>query len=74
MKLFPLPITDNWILAYLLFHMNVKANLLSWKAQALWTKLDKRGSQKCYNRLVVAKPLCSGQPMGRQVTDKVYIY
>ena len=32
------------------FYPKLKANLLSWKAQALWTKLDKRGSQKCYNR------------------------
>jgi len=32
------------------FYPKLKANLSSWKAQALWTKLDKRASQKCYNR------------------------
>ena len=32
------------------FYPKLKAKLKTWKAQALWTKLDKRCAQKCYNR------------------------
>ncbi|XP_067012830.2 uncharacterized protein Mical isoform X2 [Anabrus simplex] len=32
------------------FYPKLKAKLRSWKAQALWTKFDKRASHKCYNR------------------------
>merc|ERR550519_2133117 len=32
------------------FYPKLKAKLKTWKAQALWTKLDKRAAQKCYNR------------------------
>ena len=32
------------------FYPKLKAKLNTWKAQALWTKLDKRAAQKCYNR------------------------
>ena len=32
------------------FYPKLKTNLKTWKAQALWTKLDKKASQKCYNR------------------------
>jgi len=32
------------------FYPKLKTKLKTWKAQALWTKLDKRAAQKCYNR------------------------
>ncbi|XP_054289539.1 F-actin-monooxygenase Mical-like isoform X2 [Macrosteles quadrilineatus] len=32
------------------FYPKLKANLKSWKAQALWIKFDKRAAHKCYNR------------------------
>ncbi|XP_067091697.1 F-actin-monooxygenase mical2b isoform X2 [Osmerus mordax] len=32
------------------FYSNLKATVTSWKAKALWTKLDKRASQKEYNQ------------------------
>nr|CAD7567614.1 unnamed protein product [Timema californicum] len=32
------------------FYPKLKSKLCSWKAQALWTKFDKRASHKCYNR------------------------
>nr|CAD7604914.1 unnamed protein product [Timema genevievae] len=32
------------------FYPKLKSKLRSWKAQALWTKFDKRASHKCYNR------------------------
>ena len=32
------------------FYPKLKTNLKTWKAQALWTKLDKKASHKCYNR------------------------
>ena len=32
------------------FYPKLKTNLKTWKAQALWTKLDKKAGQKCYNR------------------------
>ena len=35
----------------------LKSKLNSWKAQALWTKFDKRSSHKCYGRGRV----CAGQ-------------
>ncbi|KAI9560901.1 hypothetical protein GHT06_011855 [Daphnia sinensis] len=33
-----------------LFYPKLKAKLRSWKAQALWSKFDKRASHRCYNR------------------------
>ncbi|XP_014262535.1 F-actin-monooxygenase Mical isoform X1 [Cimex lectularius] len=32
------------------FYPKLKAKLGSWRAQALWSKFDKRASHKCYNR------------------------
>ncbi|KAK7790107.1 hypothetical protein R5R35_007081 [Gryllus longicercus] len=32
------------------FYPKLKLKLRSWKAQALWSKFDKRASHKCYNR------------------------
>ena len=32
------------------FYPKLKNNLKTWKAQALWTKLDKKAGHKCYNR------------------------
>ena len=32
------------------FYPKLKTNLKTWKAQALWTKLDKKAGHKCYNR------------------------
>lgn len=31
------------------FYPKLRSKLKSWKAQALWTKFDKRASHKCYN-------------------------
>lgn len=39
------------------FYPKLKSRLNSWKAQALWTKFDKRASHKCYAR----GRACSGQ-------------
>ncbi|XP_046461046.1 F-actin-monooxygenase MICAL3-like isoform X11 [Daphnia pulex] len=33
-----------------LFYPKLKAKLRSWKAQALWSKFDKRAAHRCYNR------------------------
>ena len=32
------------------FYPKLKGKLRSWKAQALWTKIEKRANHKCYNR------------------------
>lgn len=32
------------------FYPKLKANLTSWKAKALWKKLDQRANSKCYNK------------------------
>ena len=32
------------------FYPKLKTNLKTWKAQALWSKLDKKAGHKCYNR------------------------
>ena len=32
------------------FYPKLKTHLKTWKAQALWTKLDKKAGHKCYNR------------------------
>ena len=39
------------------FYPKLKSKLNTWKAQALWTKFDKRAAHKCYGRGKV----CAGQ-------------
>lgn len=42
LRLRPAPFPD--------FYPPLRNKLRSWRAQALWTKFDKRASHKCYNR------------------------
>lgn len=42
LRLRPAPFPD--------FYPHLRAKLRSWRAQALWTKFDKRAAHKCYNR------------------------